>query len=312
MIVSVTLNPCIDQTLFVDGFKAHDANRVVKMETDAGGKGINLSRVAVELGGASIATGFLGGGPGAYVRSVLDRHGVPHDFVEIIGDTRTNFSVEDGSGEPPTTFNAKGPHVSESEWAQMGEKAGILVKEAKWLALGGSLPQGIPVEAYRTLGMLAKGMGVRLALDADGEAARRGLEAKPHFIKPNGKEAGRLLGRAVEAMDDAVFAAEELLQYLEPDGVCVLTLGAEGAVMATQGETWIGRPIEVEAKSTIGSGDSLVGAMLTVLCAEGSLLDAFRLGIAAGTATAMTDGAEIASKSGVESLLAQVQVERAH
>lgn len=312
MIISVTLNPCIDQTLYVDGLKPFDTNRVVQTETDAGGKGINLARVAVELGGDAVATGFLGGGPGSYVRSVLDRQGVRHDFIEIAGDTRTNFSVEDGSGEPPTTFNSKGPHVSESEWAQMAVKVGAHLPGAKWLALGGSLPQGVPVEAYQTLGNLAKGAGIRLALDADGEAVRRGLESKPHFIKPNGKEAGRLLGRTVEKVEDAVFAAEELLQYLEPDGICVVTLGEDGAVLATAGDTWIGRPLEVEARSTIGSGDSLVGAMLTSLSTGSGLVEAFRLGIAAGAATATTSGAEIARRAVVDELLPLVQVESAH
>ena len=312
MILSVTLNPCIDQTLFVDGLKPHDTNRVVRAETDAGGKGVNLSRVAVELGGVSVATGFLGGGPGAYVRKVLDLQGVGHDFVEVAGDTRTNFSVEDGSGEPPTTFNTKGPGVSDEEWDLLVERAKEWCQKSGWVALGGSLPQGVPVDAYLVLGRIAKAAGSRLSLDADGEAMRRGLEAKPHFIKPNGKEAGRLLGRSIEKIEDAIFAAEELLQYLEPEGVCVVSLGADGAVLASGKTTLIGRPIEVETKSTIGSGDSMVGA---ILCAFGMgmpLAEAFKLGIAAGAATATTDGAEIARKSVVEELLLRAQVESVH
>jgi 1-phosphofructokinase family hexose kinase len=273
---------------------------------------VNLARVAVELEGRSLATGFLGGGPGAYVRKVLDLQGVGHDFVETVGDTRTNFSVEDGTGEPPTTFNSKGPNVSEAEWGKLLDRVRSLLVDAKWVALGGSLPQGIPVDAYLTLGEIVKQSGVRLSLDADGEAARRGLEAKPHFIKPNAKEAGRLLGRAVENVEDAVFAAEELLQYLEPDGICVVSLGKDGAVLAASEETWIGRPMEIEVSSTIGSGDSLVGAMLTSLILGKSTLESFRLGIAAGSATAMTDGAEIARKPVVDELLPRVQVERAH
>jgi 1-phosphofructokinase family hexose kinase len=312
MILSVTLNPCIDQTLFVDGLKTHDTNRVLRTETDAGGKGVNLSRVAVELGGESLATGFLGGGAGAYVRKVLDQQGVRHDFVETAGGTRTNFSVEDGSGEPPTTFNSAGPNVTEDEWSALVAKVRSECQGASWVALGGSLPKGVPVEAYLTLGSIAKESGCRLALDADGEALRRGLEARPHFIKPNGKEAGRLLGRNVETIEEAVFAAEELRQYLEPDGVCVVSLGEEGAVMASAEGTMIGRPIEVESKSTIGSGDSLIGAMLAALERGASLNEAFLLGTAAGAATAMTDGAEIARRPVVESLLPRAHLDPAH
>lgn len=312
MILSVTLNPCIDQTVFVDGLKVHDANRVVRFETDAGGKGVNLTRVVAELGGDSLATGLLGGGPGALVRKVLDAQGAKHDFIETANDTRTNFSVEDGSGSPPTTFNAKGPMISEEEWNQLIDHVRNLAGRAKWVALGGSLPQGVPVDAYLTLGWIVKELGAKLALDADGEAARQGLEAKPHFIKPNKKEAGRLLGRAVESVEDAVFAAEELLQYLESDGICVVSMGSEGAVMATNDATWIGKPIEIEPNSTIGAGDSLVGAMLKSLVDGESPKEAFRLGIAAGTATAMTDGAEIARRPVIAELLPRVQVESAH
>ncbi|HXH62190.1 MAG TPA: 1-phosphofructokinase family hexose kinase [Fimbriimonadaceae bacterium] len=312
MILSVTLNPSIDLTLFVDGLKLHDTNRVGRVETDAGGKGVNLSRVAVELGSESVATGFLGGGPGAFVRKVLDVQGAGHDFIEIGADTRTNFSVEDGTGEPPTTLNMKGPHVTAEEWERLVARVTEWSAKCSWVALGGSLPQGVPVDAYKSLGQIAKAAGARLSLDADGESLRQGLEAKPHFIKPNGKEAGRLLGRKVESVEDAIFAAEELLQYLEDDGVCVVSLGELGAVCAVQGATYIGRPVEVEAKSTIGSGDSLVGAMLGALEKGSSLEDALRVGVAAGAATATTNGAEIARRAVVEEILPQVTVESAH
>ncbi|MEX2243698.1 MAG: 1-phosphofructokinase family hexose kinase [Fimbriimonadaceae bacterium] len=312
MILSVTLNPSIDQTLFVEGLKPHDTNRIVRSETDAGGKGVNLSRVVVELGGVSVATGFLGGGPGAYVRRVLDAQEVAHDFIEVQGNTRTNIAVEDGSGQAPTAFSFKGPSVSEDEWHLMVHKVAGWAPKSSWVTLGGSLPTGVPVEAYLMLGQLAKEKGARLALDADGEAMRRGIEARPHFIKPNGKEAGRLLGRSVEKIEDAIFAAEELRQYLEPDGVCVVSLGVAGAVMSSPAGTLIGRPVAVEAQSTIGSGDSLVGAMLTVLDKGRSIEEAFKLGIAAGTATAMTSGAEIARKPVVDEVLTRVQVEAAN
>ncbi len=312
MILSVTLNPCIDQTLFVEGLAPHDTNRVTRAETDAGGKGVNLSRVVVELGGDSLATGFLGGGAGAYIRRVLDLKGVRHDFVEIDGDTRTNFSVEDGSDQPPTTFNAKGPAITPEEWDALMQKLREHAAGAKWVALGGSLPQGVPVEAYKLLGIAAKTAGARLALDSDGEAMRRGLEARPHLIKPNGREAGRLLGRKVESVEEAVFAAEELRQYLEDDGVCVVSIGAAGAVMASPDGTFIGRPIAVDAKSTIGSGDSLVGGMLGALDNGADLSEALRAGMAAGAATATTGGAEIANRAKVDELLASALVQAAH
>lgn len=312
MILTVTLSPCIDQTLFVDGLRPFDTNRVLRIETDAGGKGINLARVAAELGADSVATGFLGGGPGAFIKKVLDTQGVVQEFVEIEGDTRTNFSVEDGSGQPPTTFNSKAPPVSPVEYDRLVARVTELAQSANWVTFGGSLPTGVSVEAYYELGGIIKKAGKRLLVDADGEAMRRALDAKPHLIKPNSREAGRLLGRSVESVDDAVFAAEELRQYLEPDGACLVSLGSDGAVIASADGTYIGRPIEVEAVSTIGSGDSMLGGMLAAFERGAPIVDAFKLGLAAGAATAATDGSEIARKPVVESLLPRAQVESAH
>ncbi|RYG85468.1 1-phosphofructokinase, partial [bacterium] len=115
MLLSVTLNPSVDHALFLTELKVGDTNRVTRTERDAGGKGINLSRVYAEMGGETIASGFLGGGTGAYVRGVLEAQGVRHDFVTTSGETRLNFSVEDESHGKPTTFNERGPEISPEE-----------------------------------------------------------------------------------------------------------------------------------------------------------------------------------------------------
>ena len=119
MILSITLNPCVDRTLFVDGLNVHDANRVLRCETDAGGKGINAARIIAELGVPAVATGFLGGRMGRYVQIVLDDENVATDFVKVAAETRLNISVEDGTGMPPTTFNQKGSKVSEQELSEL-------------------------------------------------------------------------------------------------------------------------------------------------------------------------------------------------
>src|SRR5690348_1023172 len=115
MILSVTLNPCVDHTLFVEGLRPHQRNKILRLETDAGGKGINLSRIVAELGGDAVATGLVGGDSGRLVAAALERQGVRNDFVEVAGETRRNFSVESGDGDP-TTFNAVGPEVTGIEW----------------------------------------------------------------------------------------------------------------------------------------------------------------------------------------------------
>jgi 1-phosphofructokinase family hexose kinase len=313
MILSVTLNPAIDHIVFVDGLKPHDTNRVKVMQTDAGGKGINLSRIAVELGAKSLATGFLGGGPGGFVRHVLDREGVPHQFIETAGETRTNMNVESGDG-PPTTFNAKGPMIQPEEWLAFLALYADLCVEADWVACGGSLPPGVPTDAFRSLGQIARANQAKFLVDADGEPMVLGMESGPDLIKPNRKEAERLLGHPLDGEDALRKACEELNEKQKGAGstkpITIISLGKEGAVMFAEGEFSVGSSPVVEAQSTIGSGDSLLGGFLAGLQGGKSYEESLRQGLASGAATAMTDGTHIGQHDMIHKLLAQASVER--
>ncbi len=297
MILTVTLNPAVDHIFFINGLKAHDTNRVQSMQTDSGGKGVNLSRIAVELGTRSVATGFLGGSTGAFITHALQKQGVVTNFVEIENETRTNLNVESGDG-PPTTFNAKGPLVHEREWELLQLRVERLAEDATWVALGGSLPPGLPVDAFKTLGEIAKKKNCMLALDADGEVMLEGIKAGPDLIKPNVKEAERILGREIEGDESKIVeAALELVSILQSNGssepTVVISRGKNGAILATSSTVLRGFPIEIESKSTIGSGDSLIGGLLYGLQTQKTLEESFRYGLAAGTATATTNGTEI-------------------
>ncbi len=303
MLISVTLNPCVDHALFVEKFTVGDTNRVLRVEKDAGGKGVNVSRVFAELGGETAATGFLGGGAAALIRHVLAAEHVDDQFVSIAGETRTNFSVEDDSGSPPTTLNQRGPEISQSEWDALLAKCKSIGRGARWVALGGSLPPGVPVDAFRTLTTLFQSLGVRVILDADGEAQRLGLEANPDFVKPNAAEASRLLGRAIETDADAVAAVSELHALIGGGKkIAVISRGKDGAVMATEGSVLIGKSPVVKPKSTIGSGDSMIAGLIWGIDTGRPDDEALRWGLAAGAATATTDGSGIARRPTIEEL----------
>jgi 1-phosphofructokinase family hexose kinase len=308
VILTVTLNPSVDHALFVETFKPHDTNRVLRCERDAGGKGVNLSRVFAELGGKTIATGFLGGSPGTYLKAVLDKQGVVHDFVSISQDTRINFSVEDASGLPPTTLNEKGPEIDAQELQALIDHVQAHAKDARWLCVGGSLPPGVPKDIYLTLSKLGKTAGCRTVLDADGDPLVEGMKAKPDLMKPNEAEAGRFLGREIESDDDVLQAVKDLRERAE---IVVISRGERGAVMACSEGIFIGHSPKVETKSTVGSGDSLIAGMLFALESGKTAKEALTLGIACGAATATTGGAEIARKKVIDSLLPKVQVELA-
>ncbi|MDQ2985691.1 MAG: 1-phosphofructokinase [Armatimonadota bacterium] len=301
MILSITLNPCVDRTIFVDGLNVHDSNRVLRCETDAGGKGVNAARIIGELGVPVVATGFLGGGTGDYIWRVLDDEKVDPDFIVVPGETRLNISVEDGSGTPPTTFNEKGPCVSERDLEGL---SGIIFRHmagCKYVTAGGSLPPGIPDDAYAKLVEFTRSHGVSMAVDADGEALRQALEARPFLVKPNADEAGRLLGDEPQSLEDGVRAAQRMRELGAE--VAIVSMGAMGAALAADGVALIAEPPQVEAASTIGAGDSLIGGFLVGLTRGVPIRDALALGVAAGAATASTSGSEIGRRPVIERLL---------
>ena len=222
-----------------------------------------------------------------------------------------NFNIESMAGGPPTTLNARGPEISPDELDALRAQVEKESKGAAWVAIGGSLPPGVPTSIYQELVSLARESGAKVLLDADGEPMRLGLESKPDMVKPNQKEAERLVGRSLNSTAELVDAAEELLQHLAHGGIAIISRGSDGAVMASGGQRWIGHAPKVESRSTVGSGDSLLGGFLAKLVAGEPLDECLRWGIAAGAATACTNGAEIGRRSVIETLYTESRVEQA-
>lgn len=304
MILTITLNPSVDRTIFVDKLLPNDTNRVRKTETDAGGKGINVARVAAELGSEVLATGFLGGKPGLFVKHVLDQERVPYDFVEVEDETRMNVIVEADDG-PPTTFNERGPEVAPAHWEALVDKSRIAEGKAAFVVMGGSIPPGLHDDAFAIFPISTMN---RRVVDADGEALKRSLAAKPFMVKPNRDEAERLLGAKIGSTAEAIGAARRIRgQGVE---VAIISMGADGAVMSCgEGDFYAAAPT-VEVVSTVGSGDSLIGGFLHALEQDFSYEEAFRWGIAAGAATATTTASEICKRPEVEALVPKVDVIR--
>lgn len=311
MILSVTLNPSIDHTLFVKSLQTGDTNRIEKCETDAGGKGVNLSRIVAEMGGKTAATGFLGGPSGAMVLHVLQEQGVQDRFVKICAETRTNFNVESLDGGPPTTLNARGPEVSPEDLQKLKDLVATEAKNAVWVAFGGSLPPGVPPETYQELTHIARSSGAKVLVDADGEPMRLAMEAAPDLIKPNQREVERLIGHQLKSTKDVLAAAKELCGRLAAGGIAIISRGKDGAVLAHDGELLVGHAPKIESKSTVGSGDSLLGGFLAKLVENEPIDVCLRWGLAAGAATACTNGAEIGRWPVIEQLFAESTVERA-
>jgi 1-phosphofructokinase family hexose kinase len=307
MILSVTVNPSVDRTLFVDSLKPNDANRVTRAEMDAGGKGINAARIVAELGEQVVATGFLGGRTGKFVLHVLNEESVESDFVRVDAETRLNISIEDGSERPPTTFNEAGGAINDSQIKALIAKLDTYLARTAFVTAGGSVQPGIPPNFYARL-IRATG-GVKTVIDADGELLKSAIEARPFLVKPNADEASRLLSKDVNTLESGLAAAREIRKMGAE--IAIVSMGGKGAALASQDGDLIAKPPEIDTNSTIGAGDSMIGGFLVGLRRSEGIEAAFRLGTAAGAATAVTSGSEIGRKHVIESLLPKVIIHRA-
>jgi 1-phosphofructokinase len=308
MISTITLNPCLDKTIYVNKLACNDTNRIAKVEVDAGGKGINCSRMLKELGAETKALAFLGGQTGDYVRFVLEKHGIELVSVATAKPTRTNVCIEDLSGAPPTTLNERGGPVDHKELVELFEKAKDLARESSYVVIGGSVPLGVNPDVHKVLVQIAMAGGAKVVLDADGDVFGEGVKAKPFMIKPNWEEAERLLDKTFESKSDVARAALALGE----SGIelVIISLGKQGAVAYYEGAIYDAVSPEVEVKSTIGSGDSLIAGVICGLEKGLGIEKALSLGCAAGAATALSDGTDIGKKEDVDRLLTAAKVTR--
>lgn len=310
MILTVTLNPSLDEWVALPRLTVGALNRGVSLGRYPGGKGINVSRVVRELGGATVALGVAGGPDGRMLQERLDDLQVRHRLFDVDEPTRNNYKLLIGPEKRLTEINTEGPDISRSILRRL-ERFLVSCRPRPFMAvLSGSLPPGAPASVYaRWIRRLAQ-RGVPVALDASGAALRLGASARPWLIKPNQLEAEELLGARAGTFARQVDAARRLCR-LGPQHV-VLSLGKDGALLASQesSEVWYARPPMVKAGSAVGAGDSLVAGLIVGWRKTRSLADAFRLGVAAGTATAMTPGTELCRRADVERVLRLVTIRR--
>ncbi|WP_139906193.1 1-phosphofructokinase [Clostridium thermarum] len=306
MIITVTLNPAVDKTIKIDNFTPGNVNRVSEMRFDAGGKGINVSKVIDVLGGKSLATGILAGSTGNYIKEYLNSLNIENQFIFINGETRTNTKIVDSVNKANTDINEPGPVVGEADI----EKVRTVIQEklhpGSIAVFSGSVPAGVPKDIYRQLIALAKEKGAKTILDADGELLKYGMEAGPYLVKPNIHELERVFGSKIESMDEAILLSKQIKKEYGIK-VLVVSLGEKGALFLNDDATILAEGIKVQPISTVGAGDSMVAALAYSLDKGYSFEDSIRLAVASGTANVMTSGTQPAELSAIREFEKQVK-----
>ena len=306
MIATITLNPCLDRIITVDGLVLDEANRWTKLSISAGGKGIDVSRAIHEMNGKSTAYGFIGGTAGRTLEILLDEQGVTYNFTPIEQETRTNFIITDTSTNQQTRIDAPGPRISKREFERFHHRIKHISPKPDLITAGGSVPPGLPTNIYYDIISEARALGLKAILDSDGQWLAEGIKAKPYLVKPNVREAQELLDTPLITETDIIKATKQLLKRgIE---IAVISRGAEGLIAATSHETVIAIPPTVKIKSTVGAGDCTIAGLALSLRRGKSLQEACRLAVAMGTAAVLTPGKELCHRLDVENLLPQIQV----
>jgi 6-phosphofructokinase 2 len=306
-IVTLTANPAIVIATSVERLTDTHKMRCTPARCDPGGGGINVARVVHRLGGDCLAI-YLAGGPVAErLGRLLSAEGLSFVALGIEGQTRENFSVTELCSHREFRFVMPGPAVSEAEWQRCLEYLDALQPAPRYLVLSGSLPLGVADDFYARAIDRAKVHGSRVVLDASGPALRMALPHAPYLIKPSLNELRQLTGRALETEADCRQAAREIVRNGHAHAVA-LTLGAGGAMLVTQKDVVRSRAVATSCLSTIGAGDSFVGAMVWALNRNAGIHEAFRYGMAAAAAALGHAGTELGSAAEIEQRYAEVSV----
>lgn len=283
MILAVCLNLALDITYRVDVLRPHETNRATDVAARAGGKAVNVARVLDALGHEVVLTGFAGGRVGEAAKAELRAAGLADATVPSAGETRRTLIVLEDAGGEPTGIYEPGPRISAGEWAAFVDAYRALAARAGAVVLSGSLPPGVPDDAYATL--IAEAPAPVL-LDAEGEALRLGVAAGPAIVKPNRAELAGLEPHPGEpsrlapgddaeadpgapsglAPGDDVEAAARRLFAAGPDAV-VVSAGAQGLLAVTPDGVLRAVPPEAVDGNPIGAGDAAAAALVAGLVA---------------------------------------------
>jgi len=305
MIYTITLNPALDRTLWIQKVRDDVSNRILEEKSFAGGKSVDVSKVLKNLGVDNIALGFVGGFAGRELEGRLLNEGIETDFVRVSGETRTNIIIHETGTGKQLAFNARGPEIKPDELMQFIEQLERLPC-GELVAIGGSIPLGVSPEIYRKIINLVKRCQAKVVLDVDGEALRQGIKALPNVIKPNIHELSELAGRELKGLDDVVSAARSINQ--QGVEIVLVSMGAKGILLVSDGQQYLAVPPNVNVESTIGAGDSSVAGFIFGLVQGKDLKQCLIYAAAAGTATTLHQGTALCQKDDFERIVPQVRL----
>ncbi len=309
MILTVTLNPALDKTLFIDHNRPQDTIRSQRTVDLAGGKGVNVARALLALGERARALMPLGGHPGAHVADLARAEQIDVAMVPVVGQTRTAFTIcAEDTGEY-WHYLEPGPHLDEKEQSRFREGYLWALEGCHTVVVSGSLPSPSAAPLVPWMVTAARDRGLRVALDSFGPLVRTALEAGPWLAKPNVEEWSGAWGEPLDTEEQRWAALERMQRW--GTRLAVLSQGAEGALAMADGERYRVHPPAIREVSDLGSGDSMVAGICWAAARGYPLRECLRWGAACGAANAAVWDPGGITREEVERLLPQVEIRNA-
>jgi 6-phosphofructokinase 2 len=303
-VLTVTVNPALDVAVTVEYLVPDHKLRAIDHRREPGGGGINVSRVLHRLGVDSRAWIAAGGATGDELAALVEAEGITTSVHRIEGVTRESIAITDDKRGEQYRIVLPGPTVDDPR--ALVAEVSELAAAADVVVLSGSLPPGVPDDLYASM-CEALGDEVATVVDTKGEALAAVVAGRAAVVKPSRRELAGLVDWVPATEDEIVLAARRVLDRGRV-GALAVSLGQDGAVLVERsGDVTFFDPLDVEVRSTVGAGDSMVAGIVAGLSRGDALVDAVRLGMAAGTAAVLTPGTELCRQEDVERLLPQVQ-----
>lgn len=304
MIYTVTLNPSIDYVIKLEHLNTGHVNRVNSENVYPGGKGINVSRILKTLGNDNVATGFVSGFTGDFIRNSLCELDVKSDFIQLDnGFTRINVKIK---SDEETEINGGGPHISDEKLKELFDKLSKL-NENDILILAGSIPSTLSEDLYEKIMNHVKKNKVKVVVDATKNLLLNVLKYNPFLIKPNNHELEEMFNVKLNNMDDIITYAKKL-QEMGARNV-LISMGKDGAILVTENnEVFISNVAKGKVVNSVGAGDSMVAGFISGYLNSNSYEDALKLGAASGSATAFSS--DLATKEFIDKLIKEINIER--
>jgi 1-phosphofructokinase len=294
MIVTLTANPSLDRTVDLSGpLVRGGVHRAVRVTTDPGGKGVNVARAIVEAG--ELAVAVLPSRHDDPIVLALRDASVPYRAISVDGPVRVNVTITEPDGVT-TKINDPGLALEQRTLDTMLVELARETAGARWAALSGSLPPGVPTDWYATVVQRLRGRGAAIAVDTSGEPllalVAAGPDSAPDLLKPNAEELAELTGSDPSEIEEDVHAAAAAARTLVAGGIrgVLATLGGKGAVLVNADGAWFAAPPPTVVRSTVGAGDSALAGYLLADLAGAGAAGRLQRAVAYGAAAASLPG----------------------